>query len=162
MRNFRDYGKLGHAEVVSMKVPAETYGDFARLYFSLFVPFGRDLLDRNDPMDKGPEYRSLVGIPGGTSSPMYPELEKAAAARGFKLVAGRGNEPDTLGRMTVYVMDTKDFPAYQAELYHQFHDDFLSPPYGKAYNGLRDDAVSAGALERTACPESYFDQPVNT
>ena len=75
---------------------------------------------------------------------------------GFTLVGGRGNEPDTLGKMTVYVMDTKDFPAYQAELYHQFHDDFLSPPYGRAYNGLRDELVSGGVLEGTGCPESYF------
>ena len=94
-------------EVVSLRVPAESYAGFARLYFNFFVSFGRGLLDRNDPMDKGPEYRSLVGLPGGITSPLYPEFEKAAStkkdasgcshrhiwATGGRLRRGPGTEP---------------------------------------------------------------------
>lgn len=50
---------------------------------------------------------------------------------------GNGDEPDTLLKRTVYVMDSDKFPFYIAEPYHQFHNDFQSPAYGKAYNDLR-------------------------
>jgi hypothetical protein len=75
--------------------------------------------DRVDPMDRGAEYRSLLGLPGGTGHPSYPAVEEAAQKYGFKLLAGKGNDPDTLGKQTVYVYDTKQFPFYQAEVYHQ-------------------------------------------
>ena len=70
-------------------------------------------------MDRGAEYRSLLGLPGGTSHPSYPAVEEAAKKYGFNLVAGKGNDPDTLGKQIVYVYDTKIFPFYQAEVYHQ-------------------------------------------
>jgi hypothetical protein len=70
-------------------------------------------------MDKGSEYRSLLGLPGGLNHPMYPEVEAAALEAGFKLQPGKGNDPDTLGKQIVYVMDSNEFPFYQAEVYHQ-------------------------------------------
>lgn len=39
-----DYGSLGHGEVVGMKIPESSVGDFANEYFKLF---GADL-DRPD------------------------------------------------------------------------------------------------------------------
>lgn len=33
-----DYGKLGHGEVVGMKIPANKIEDFTKLYFSLYDP----------------------------------------------------------------------------------------------------------------------------
>jgi len=33
-----DYGKLGHAEVVGMKLPTDKIVDFSKIYFSLFDP----------------------------------------------------------------------------------------------------------------------------
>lgn len=72
--------------------------------------------ERADPMDKGGEYRSLLGLPGGTKHPQYQFVEEAAEARGMTLKEGKGNDPDTLGKRIVYVMDSKKFPFYQAEV----------------------------------------------
>lgn len=78
-----------------------------------------------DPQDRGGEYRSLLGLPGGTGHASYPAVEAAASKYGFKLVPGKGDDPDTLGKQIVYVYDTKKFPFYQAEVYHQVSDSIL-------------------------------------
>ena len=76
-------------------------------------------------MDRGGEYRSLVGFPGGEKNPAYSQVEAAAAAKGMTLVLGKGNDPDTLGTKKIYVYDTAKFPFYQAEVYHQFREFLL-------------------------------------
>lgn len=119
-QSIADYGKLGHGEVVGMKIPDSSIGDFAKEYFDLFTPKG----ERVDPMDRGGEYRSLIGLPGGVKNPHYAEVEAAAKAKGMTLEEGKGNDPDTLGKKLVYVYDTAKYPFYQAEVYHQFHNDF--------------------------------------
>ena len=48
--------------------------------------------------------------------PMFDKVEAAATDRGMTLVDGRGNDPDTLGKRLVYVMDSRKFPFYQAEV----------------------------------------------
>jgi hypothetical protein len=68
----------------------------------------------------------LLGLPGGVKSDLYPAVEAAANVKGLKLVEGRGNDPDTLGKKLVYVMDTEKFPFKQAEVYHQFHGEMYS------------------------------------
>ena len=103
---------MGHGEVVGMRIPQSSVGDFAIEYFKLFGTKG----ERADPMDKGGEYRSLLGLPGGRNHPMFDKVEAAAADQGMKLVDGKGNDPDTLGKRLVYVMDSKKFPFYQAEV----------------------------------------------
>ena len=35
-----DYGKYGHGEVVGMKIPQSSIGDFAKEYFDLFTAKG--------------------------------------------------------------------------------------------------------------------------
>uniref|UniRef100_A0A7S4NE84 Peptide-methionine (S)-S-oxide reductase n=2 Tax=Odontella aurita TaxID=265563 RepID=A0A7S4NE84_9STRA len=144
-----DYGKLGHGEVVGMTIPESSIGDFAKEYFSYFAPNG----ERVDPGDRGGEYRSLIGLPGGTSHPEYSKVEEAASAKGMRLEPGKGNDPDTFGKKLVYVYDTAKYPFYQGEVYHQFHNDFQSPPYGKAYNKLADMAFDDGRLGVTGCPD---------
>ena len=104
-------------------------------------------------MDRGAEYRSLIGIPGGTQHVSYPKIEEVAREAGFKLVAGKGNDNDTLGQQIVYIYDTAKFPFHQAEIYHQYHNDFQSPPYGKSYNQLADLALGEGRLTVTGCPD---------
>jgi len=99
--------------------------------------------------------RSLLGLPGGIRHPSYPLIEEAAKARGLKLVEGKGSDPDTLGKKIVYVMDSNSFPFYQAEVYHQFHDDFQSPPYGKTYNSLVKLAFEHGRVKDTGCPDRF-------
>lgn len=144
-----DYGKLGHGEVVGMSIPEASIGDFATEYFSLFSPKG----ERVDPMDRGGEYRSLLGLPGGMSHPLYPQVEAAAEAKGMILALGKGNDPDTLGKKLIYVMDSTKYPFYQAEVYHQFHNDFQSPAYGKKYNNLVINAYEDGRVKDTGCPD---------
>lgn len=144
-----DYGKLGHGEVVGMTIPEDQIGNFAKEYFDLFTSNG----ERVDPMDRGGEYRSLLGLPGGINHPMYKEVEAAAEAKGMRLEAGKGNDPDTLGKKLVYAMDSEKFPFYQAEVYHQFHDDFQSKAYGKKYNNLADLAFDDGRIKSTGCPD---------
>jgi peptide methionine sulfoxide reductase MsrA len=145
-----DYGKLGHGEVVGMRIPESQIGNFATEYFSYFNP---KTGERVDPGDKGGEYRSLIGLPGGVNNPMFKEVELAAKKTGMTLKMGKGNDPDTFGKKLVYVYDINEFPVYQAELYHQFHDDFQSPPYGKKYNSLANMAFEDGRLKVTGCPD---------
>jgi len=144
-----DYGKLGHGEVVGMTLPESSIGDFSKVYFSLFGPKGQ----RVDPLDIGPEYRSLLGLPGGKNHAMYEAVEQAAIEKNFQLVEGKGNDPDTLKSNKIWVMDSNQFPFYQAEVYHQYHNDFQSPPYGKAYNSLVKVAYNQGNLKYSICPD---------
>jgi hypothetical protein len=102
-----DYGSLGHGEAVGMSLPGDKIPDFASVYFNLFDPRTKD---RVDPMDRGGEYRSIMGLPGGTGHPSYPQIEEIAAKAGFRLAEGKGNDPDTLGKQLVYVYDTAKFP----------------------------------------------------
>mmetsp|Transcript_6268 Transcript_6268/g.10394 ORF Transcript_6268/g.10394 Transcript_6268/m.10394 type:complete len:199 (+) Transcript_6268:565-1161(+) len=162
MRQVADYGRLGHAEVVGMKIPTATLYDFAKRYFQLFVKYdlpGVSIVDRADPQDKGPEYRSLLGLPGGVHSAQYVEIQRAmkdVLGDSWTLMEGSGNEPDTLLQRRVYVMDSSKFPFYRAEMYHQFHNDFQSPPYGKEYNSLRDTFKEASLISETGCPEGMM------
>ena len=94
-----------------------------------------------------------MGLPGGVNHPAYPGVEAAAADAGFTLVAAKGNDPDTLRKQLVYVHDTAQYPFYQAEVYHQYHNDFQSPPYGKAYNNLVQIAFEEGRIKTTGCPD---------
>lgn len=147
-----DYGKLGHGEVVGMTIPQSKIGDFSDLYFSLYNPKTKD---RVDPMDRGAEYRSLIGLPGGVKHTQYGSIEKSAQNAGFQLVEGKGNDGDTLGKQIIYVYDSTKFPFYQAEVYHQYHNDFQSPAYGKAYNELVNVAYEDGRLKTTGCPDKF-------
>jgi len=144
-----DYGRLGHAEVVQVKVPASKVGSFSSKFFSIFGERGY----RHDPQDRGGEYRSVLGLPGGTKSAHYATVVAAAKESPMRLVEGRGDEEDTLADRTVLVMDSDKFPFYPAELYHQFHNDFQGPPYGSAYNNLLKTLYKAGELKPTGCPD---------
>jgi hypothetical protein len=55
------------------------------------------------------------------NSQYIEDVRKLASTKGISLKEGKGNDPDTLGKRTVWVMDTAVFPFRQAEVYHQFH-----------------------------------------
>ncbi len=132
--NIADYGKLGHAEVVSLRIPANKFYDFAVEYCNLF---DKDGFRPDQFGDRGAEYRNLVGIPGGKSSPLAELLVKASVASGDKLdfAVGRGNDKD-LPKVS-FIMDTKGYPSFVAEQYHQFHDGFnFGENYPNSYNSL--------------------------
>ena len=48
-----DYGQLGHTEVVAVRVPRDRVNEFSKSFVKLFNAKGL----RNDPQDKGGEYR---------------------------------------------------------------------------------------------------------
>jgi peptide methionine sulfoxide reductase MsrA len=148
--NIADYAKLGHGEVVGVDMPSEMIAELVQLYFSQFDPQTKD---RRDPMDRGPEYRNVLGLSGGSHHPLYSSVAKIASKAGFKLQAGKGSDPDTLGKQVVYVYDTHEFPFYQAEIYHQFHNDFQSLPYGSMYNDLANRALEDERLHSAGCPD---------
>ena len=137
-----DYGKLGHAEVVGMKIPSSKFKEFCVEYFKLFDAKG----DRPDQSgDRGSEYRSLVGIPGGAKGEYAKILVDASIATGDKLDFGIGKGNDKDARKTSFVMDTAQFPFYVAEQYHQFHDGFnLNENYPGSYNNLAGTYAKSG------------------
>jgi len=152
MMNIADYGGLGHGEVVGTDIPKSQVKGFADQYFSLFKDN-----DRPDKGDRGGEYRSLIGLPGGVNSDVFPIVQAAAQREGLnlKLLEGKGDDPDTLGKKSVWVMDTVKFPFHQAEVYHQYHDGFMmGEQYPESYNQLGKKAYTAGRLENTGCPDT--------
>jgi peptide methionine sulfoxide reductase MsrA len=155
-----DYGTLGHAEVVSMQIPKSTFTRFAAEYCSLFSKEGY----RPDQLgDRGPEYRNLVGLPGGVTSPLAKELVDASIQNGDKLDFAKGKggggekggDPDARG--LVFIMDTADFPFYVAEQYHQFHDGFnFGENYPSSYNDIAGKLAKEGKLGQSSCPNGLL------
>jgi len=149
-----DYGSLGHAEVVRMRIPPSRFGAFAEEYCKLFDKDG----NRPDQSgDRGPEYRNLVGIPGGTASPLARELVDASVRTGDKLDFGKGKGDDPDARATVFIMDTSKHPFYVGEAYHQFHDGFnWGEDYPQSYNSLGKAVAKAGGLPASSCPNGML------
>ena len=139
--NINDYNSLGHTEVVQLRVPETMVTALATYFFNELLVNG----DRVDTQDKGPEYRSVIGVPGGIYG-RYGELVQAARHEEVELVEGRGNDPDTLRQGKVFVMDSDAFPFFQAEIYHQFHDDMVEK-YNAAYHELKRMFVRSGRLK---------------
>ncbi|CAM9297806.1 unnamed protein product [Laminaria digitata] len=159
MRGISDYGKAGAGEVVSVMIPPSKLPEFSKAYFDMFVRYdngaGRVFMDRRDTQDRGGEYRSLLGVPGGLSGPMAGPIKEEAARRGLTLQEGSGADPDTLMRNKVFVMDTAAFPFFKGEVYHQFHND-MTEDYGRKYNDLRNKYAGDGRMEETGCPERFL------
>ena len=116
-----DYGSLGHAEVVGMKIPSSKFKEFAAEYCRLFDKNGKR---PDQDGDRGLEYRNLVGVPGGSKSPYAKLLVEASIQEGDKLDFGAGKGDDADVKALSWVYDINEFPFYQAEPYHQFHDGF--------------------------------------
>ncbi|KAH8051622.1 hypothetical protein JL720_15110 [Aureococcus anophagefferens] len=72
-----DYGKLGHGEVVGLKVPPSTVGKFAEAYAALFDASG----DRPDKGDRGGEYRSSSACPAARPRPSRASWPRPSRAR---------------------------------------------------------------------------------
>eukprot|EP01038_Epipyxis_sp_PR26KG_P006251 gene6251-8610_t len=146
-----DYGSLGHGEVVKLDIPPESLRNFAEEYFSLF---GVDK-ERPDKGDVGPEYRSLIGIPGGVANAEeFSIIKEEADKKGITLKEGKGNDADTLGRKMVWVMDSNKFEFNPAEVYHQYHDGFMrGEQYPQSYNDLVQLALKNKVISPTGCPE---------
>jgi peptide methionine sulfoxide reductase MsrA len=144
-----DYGSMGHTEVVGVRIPADRVAFFLEAFLNLFNDKGV----RADPQDRGGEYRSAIGLPGGYDGQpqVVALLKEYAADKGMKILPGTGDEQDTLKAKSIYVYDTLDFPFYAGELYHQYHDDMIEK-YGKGYNAMRSIALDRGDLQVSKCP----------
>jgi len=161
----RDYAILGHAEAVQVAgVPPDKVVDFAKAFLdSVPVPVNESDSDRKgeegeseDGVRRGPEYRSMLGLPGGSESPYFQDILEASGGR-LKLAVGKGSDPSTAGTDVVWIYDSSKFPFYQAELYHQFHDPDTSKksaPKGEKYKALREALLRRGRLQPVSCPES--------
>mmetsp|Transcript_33702 Transcript_33702/g.108318 ORF Transcript_33702/g.108318 Transcript_33702/m.108318 type:complete len:269 (+) Transcript_33702:14-820(+) len=149
-----DYGSLGHAEVVRLRIPPTSFRAFAEEYVKLFDKDG----NRPDQLgDRGLEYRNVVGIPGGVGSPLAKELVDASRENGDKLdfAKGKGGDPDA--RAVAFVMDTNSHPFYLGELYHQFHDGFAwGEDYPGEYNGITKKLVKSNMLADAGCPNGML------
>jgi peptide methionine sulfoxide reductase MsrA len=149
-----DYGSLGHAEVVRLRIPPSKFGAFAEEYFKLFDAKGM----RPDQFgDRGLEYRNLVGFPGGSKSPLANTLVEASKKQGDKLdfAVGKGDDPDK--PQISFVMDSEKYPFYLGEAYHQFHDGFaFGEDYPREYNGITGKLIKQKALADAGCPNGMF------
>lgn len=154
-KGISDYGKLGHAEVVHLRIPSSSYKEFAIEYTKLFDRNGY----RPDQLsDRGSEYRNLVGFPGGPNADQYLEqLISASKENGDKLAFTIGKGSDADQRALVYIMDSSEssYPFYVAEAYHQFHNGFApGEKYPKEYHDLAETLSTVGKLSNSKCPTS--------
>jgi len=150
---YDDYDSNGHTEVVEVRIPRSSIPAFAAVFWGLFV--GKN---RVDVMDQGPGYRAALGLPGGMSSSLLQEVDASQeghVSQRFQLLEGSGNDRDTLGEALVWVYDSERFPFYQAELFHQFHDDFMpGGDYPASYNiEARNQVLSVCRMRSTGCPD---------
>lgn len=146
-----DYGQLGFTEVVQVSIPESKLQDFAKAYID---EASSSRAGRHDPQDRGTEYRSAIGIPGGIDGPLFQQVEAANQGR-LQLVTGKGGDPDTVYTKKVWVYDSTKFPFYQGEVYHQFHDD-MSDKYSKAYHSAKPILTKSGLIHEVGCPEFGF------
>jgi len=146
-----DYEALGHAEVVSLEVPASSLVELFSTYFKSFVESSPGVWSREDFADFGPAYRSVVGFPGGMANDTMLAAMNKANLHNMTLTAGAGADPDNYHNNTVYVMDSDKFPFVQAELCMQFHDG-IGAAYPEAYHNLSQTLQHEGRLHSTGCP----------
>jgi len=144
-----DYGKLGHAEVVSLRIPKTNFKEFAIEYCKLFTDGMRP--DQNG--DRGLEYRNIVGFKGGAkNAELAAQLVEASKEVGDQLdfAVGKGTDKDI--RRVVWIMDIEVYPSYVAEQYHQFHDGFnFGENYPNSYNNIAGQFSKAGE-DFGSCP----------
>lgn len=144
-----DYGKLGHAEVVSLRIPKSNFRDFAVEYCKLF----KDGLRPDQMGDRGLEYRNIVGFQGGSkNTELAMQLVEASKQVGDQLdfAIGKGTDRDV--PRVVWIMDSDQYPSYVAEQYHQFHDGFnFGENYPNSYNNIAGQLAKAGE-DFGSCP----------
>jgi peptide methionine sulfoxide reductase MsrA len=151
-KNIADYGRLGHAEVVRVKIPPSKFQDFAVEYCKLF----KNGLRPDQAGDRGGEYRNLVGLPGGSKSPLAQLLVEASKTTGDQLdfAVGKGSDGDAA--KLAWIMDTDKYPFFVGEAYHQFHDGFaMGENYPSSYNSLAQKYVQKGE-DFGSCPNGMM------
>mmetsp|Transcript_32284 Transcript_32284/g.74591 ORF Transcript_32284/g.74591 Transcript_32284/m.74591 type:complete len:336 (-) Transcript_32284:98-1105(-) len=155
----RDYAILGHAEAVQVAgVPGEKVSDIVKVFLDSVASNvnetgGPGAEDGEEGSGKGPEFRNLLGLPGGAQSPFFKDISEANAGR-LKLALGKGSDPSTAGTDVLWIYDSEKYPFFQAELYQQFRDADPSAKYPEKYHALKDALVRKGRLQAVSCPET--------
>eukprot|EP00238_Polyblepharides_amylifera_P002839 CAMPEP_0196584968 /NCGR_PEP_ID=MMETSP1081-20130531/49174_1 /TAXON_ID=36882 /ORGANISM="Pyramimonas amylifera, Strain CCMP720" /LENGTH=243 /DNA_ID=CAMNT_0041906363 /DNA_START=52 /DNA_END=783 /DNA_ORIENTATION=+ len=151
------YENQGHAEVTQVDLRGlqpeinAQMALFSTTFFDQFEDTGHGM-GRLDPQDRGLGYRSLVGLPGGTSGELF-SIFKSKNKHNMRLVSGSGSEEEVFN--TVFVMDSLRFPFHQAEMYHQFHSD-MGHNFPLEYtHDLRSTLFENGRVKPTGCPELH-------
>jgi len=158
-----DYGRLGHAEAVSVTLdPANSSGqmaELARVYFEDGFNDADGGRERKDPQDTGAAYRNVIGLPGGMDSALWPFVT-AANTHGMPLVSGLGGPGDDCeDQFVVYIYDSIKFPFFRGETYHQFHkNDVVGRYVPQSYLSLSTVLSDAGKLEDSDCIELPFSE----
>lgn len=152
-----DYGRLGHSEAVSVQLDAGNrtkaiaqLAAVAKVYFEHGFQDHDGKRQRLDPQDAGPEYRNVIGLPGGKANTEWWPVIEAANIYNMPLLDGRGgNRGDTQDEYVVYIYDSSEFPFFRAEAYHQFHpNDVIRRPVPSSYTiELKQRQREAGRLD---------------
>lgn len=159
---YDDYAKLGHAEAVSVEIDAGGATASAQVRALLDAYFEHGFKGRRrgrlDPQDAGPEYRNVIALPGGVRGAWWP-LVRAANVYDMKLRRGRGGPARDLDdNHVVYVYDSREFPFYRAEGYHQFHRNLVIQRHvPRTYHeGLKRVQEALGRLDGHGCADPPY------
>ena len=141
-----DYGRLGHAEAISIRLDESNasaqLSALAATYFGLFrsvmcsraEPHCADgrRRQRPDPANNGPEYRNVIGFPGGMDDRTKMALISSENVNGMPVLRGGGDDDES--EYVVYIYDSSEYPFFAAEPYHQLHSDpVLAPAMPESY-----------------------------
>jgi len=121
---------------------------------------------REDPDDRGPGFRNVIGLPGGVHGPLFRFLPvrniHALQIREGGKSATNGRLHDVQSEGVVFIYDTNTHPFFRAEQNQQFHRNValrrtVSPEY---LNAARMAMTRRNAIQRT-CGESGTPEPSN-
>lgn len=153
-----DYGRLGHAEAVSVTVDAASgaaassqISALAEMYFEHGFQTVDGRRQRLDPQDTGAEYRNVIGLPGGMDNIEWWPLFQAANIYNMPLIRANGGSTgdDTEDEYVVYVYDSLMYPFFRGEAYHQFHrNSVIGRPLPDSYlSTLKSAQADVGRLD---------------
>ena len=157
------YGDLGYAEVVQVGLHSDSeLLAGLKVWFNTFLLLPKqntsspNVWGREGIFDMGPDYRAMVGVPGGLDGPHGATVRAAnSAVHNMFLKKGQGaKDKDTLGLNEVWVIDSNVQRFRQAELCLQFHNNQTST-YPPSYHSLRTAFLADGRLKETRCPPNY-------
>ncbi|CAK9079961.1 Hypothetical protein SCF082_LOCUS38141, partial [Durusdinium trenchii] len=147
----RDHAKLGFAEVTAVRVAGEDQFRYLVSHFLKTFHGPEGARDRPQPEQKGLQFRSCIGIPGGREGTLFSTIQRENANFSMDLRVGGGKDPDAFN--VIWIYDTTSFPFLRAEQYLQFVRDSDDDDDKKYHGCLRNLQLHQGVIEPTGCPE---------
>ena len=163
------YSENGHAEVAQVQLDSnEMEFQFLQLLQNYFQDGFIATNHAGEPpamqrrdyrADSGPEYRNIIGLPGGMQSKLYHLIAQAniyqmEIKEGGSL--GHGGREDRTDNGVIYIYDSLVYRFYRAEQYHQFHPNtVLHRDVAESYlSQTRKIQAQLGRIPETGCPEN--------